>query len=345
MSSILYINKANLLTYKNDAFYIEDAQGSNIIVSVPSLSIKGRLSYIRLFERLFRSEPRCTEKLDEHRYVICFLHNIWLLDIKKKELNELQTSRKGFSNPLNFSSDGQYVYWGEYGDNYQRDSVKIYRVSLNMIIDVIYEFPKNSIRHIHNIIWDKENRHFYILTGDIEKASGIYIATEDWSEVKAVLTGQQDYRAVVGFPYKNGLIYATDSVSEDNYIYLLQDGKVKALCPFPGSCIYGTQTKDYFVFASTVEPPEGRGFLNMFTYKLGKGIKDRYSHLIIVNKSNLEIREILKVKKDIWPMKLFQYGSLTFPKGQEDNNELWYNIIACKGDGQTRHINLDNIIK
>ena len=72
--------------------------------------------------------------------------------------------------------------------------------------------------------------------------------------------------------------------------------------------------KTHYVFASTVEPSEGRGFFDMFTYELGAGITDKYSHLITIRKSDLHVEEVLKVKKDIWPMKLFQYGSLMFPK-------------------------------
>lgn len=333
-------NDGRWLNYYNGDFYVGDECISDSHIPW----YKKLLTRNRIIARILRDTPRCIESLDENRFIICHQCKVWLLDLKEKTFSVLQISRKGFSTPLNLCSDGQYVYWGEYGDNSQRDSVNIYRLSNDLTIDVIYKFPKNSIRHIHNIIWDKDSRHFFILTGDLERASGIYIASKDWSDIKPVALGQQKFRAVIGCPYKQGLIYATDSVSEDNYIYLLQNGKVKTLCAFPGSCIYGTQTKDYYVFASTVEPPEGRGFLNMFTYKLGNGIKDRYSHLITVNKDNLEVKEILKVKKDVWPMKLFQYGSITFPKGQENNNELWYNIVACKGDGQTKRINLDSMV-
>ena len=295
-------------------------------------------SHSRLLSRFFRLDPRCAERLGEQGYVVCVAHKVWLLDTRNKQMTVLQDSRDGFSNPLNLCSDGDAVYWGDYGRNKEHREVRIYKVGADRQVKVIHTFEAGTVRHIHNVVWDEAHRRFYVMTGDLEEMAGIYMADEDWKEVVPVVTGSQQYRAVVAFPCGDGLIYATDSVAEDNCIYLLKDGAVKALSPFPGSCIYGTETKDYYVFSSTVEPPEGRGALNMFTYKLGAGIQDRYAHLIAVRKSDLEVKELLRVKKDIWPMKLFQYGALTFPKGQEGSNELWYNIVACKGDGKTMRV-------
>jgi hypothetical protein len=275
------------------------------------------------------------ERLDVNRYVVCHDHNVCLLDVVNKTFSVLQKSRKGFSNPLNLSSDGINVYWGDYGNNASHESVNIYRLTPKLNVDVVYTFPKGIIRHIHNIIWDEKHQFFYVMTGDMEATSGIYIASSDWSMVKPVAIGSQQYRAVVAFPYKNGLIYATDSVEDSNHIYLLQDEEVKPLHLFPGSCIYGTEIKDFFVFSSTVEPPEGRGLMSLLTNRLGTGIQDRYVHLIIISKNDLTLEEILKVKKDIWPMKLFQYGSIMFPKGQKMCEGLWYYSIACKGDGKS----------
>ena len=341
--NLLYVNYegSGLLFNKQSFFLVKLKTGQQeLVLSVrPSFS-KKIYSHSRLLSRLMRLEPRCAEQLDENRFVVCYQHKVWLLDTGKKYFSVLQESRTGFSNPLNLCSDGKYVYWGDYGDNVGREAVRVYRLSSDKIVDVVYEFPKGAIRHIHNVIWDITHRRFIVLTGDLEETSGIYVATEDWKEVKPMVTGRQQYRAVVGFPYGEGLIYATDSVSEENNIYLLQGGEAKPLCAFPGSCIYGTETKNYYVFASTVEPPEGRGILDMFSYKLGAGIRDRYSHLVTVRKSDLKVEEVLKVKKDIWPMKLFQYGVLTFPKGHNRSEGLWYNVIACKGDGCALHVGI-----
>lgn len=335
---LLYIcEKDKGLLFDKQGFFSVDLQNGQreLIMSLRPSGAKGVLSHFRLVSRLLRLEPRCMERLEGDRFVVCHTHKVWLLDIAKRSFTILQESRKGFSNPLNFCSDGVCVYWGDYGDNANHEEVNIYRLNPDLKLEIVYTVPQRTVRHIHNVIWDEANKRFFVLTGDMEEPSGIYTASADWSEVKPIVIGQQQYRAVVGFPHDDGLIYATDSVADANNIYLLQGSEVKTLCSFPGSCIYGTETKSHYVFASTVEPPEGRGFFNMFTYKLGKGIKDRYSHFITVRKSDLKAEEVLKLKKDIWPMKLFQYGSLMFPKGHKESEDLWYYVMACEGDGRT----------
>lgn len=324
------------LSYRRDGYYI----GQELIAAVKHSFLKSFLSHFRLASRFYRMEPRCLEKLDVKRFVVSHLKKVWLLDIEKKSLDVVQEPREGFSTPLNLCSDGQNVYWGDYGNNTSRESVNIYKLQPDGNIETVFTFPTGAIRHIHNIVWDKSHNLFFVLTGDLESKSGIYIASSDWKEVTPVVTGLQQYRAVVAFPYENGLIYATDSVVEKNCIYLLRDGVVEPLADFPGSCIYGTETKSHFVFASTVEPPEGRGVFDLLTNKLGEGIQDRCAHLVTVRKKDIHVEELFKTKKDIWPMKLFQYGALMFPKGQEKSSDLWYYVMACEGDGHTYSVKL-----
>lgn len=333
-----YLGEDRWLSFYHQSFWLESKSNVEKIVDLNHGRFERLLSLSRLGIRFLRLEPRCIERLDMNRFVFSYRRKMWLLDIEQKSTTILMNSRDRFSNPLNICSDGEYLYWGDYGDNTGNESVNIYRLGPDLSIQVVYCFPAGDIRHIHNLIWDSKYMRFYVLTGDLEKRSGIYMASHDWSIVTPWVIGMQQYRAVIAFPHQGGLLYATDTVEEENRVYLLKNNELHTLGSFPGSCIYGTEIKDYYVFSSTVEPAEGRNIWDFFTYKLGKGIKDRYAHLIVIGKNNLHIKEVLKVKKDEWPMKLFQYGVLTFPKGQEQNAELVYNIIACKGDGDTKKI-------
>ena len=298
------------------------------------------MSHSQLASRLFRIEPRCAGKLDDTRYLVGASGAVWLLDTQTGALKEATKFRPGWSAPLCFCHDGHCAYWGDYGANALSEEVNVYRMSPHGEVKTVYSFPLGTVRHIHGIVWDREQRLFYVFTGDLEPTAGIYTATEDWSEVRPLLTGSQQYRAVVGFPTTHGLLYATDSVESANHIYLARGGKAEVLSDFPGSCIYGCETLTHYLFSSTVEPPEGRGLLDLFSYRLGAGIRDRRAHLVAVRKRDLHIEELLSVKKDWLPMKLFQYGALTFPGGQERCRHAVYNIVACKGDGRTKVISL-----
>lgn len=337
---LAFLGEEGVLQFRHMTFYLSDGKDNRKIVSVNSGLLKRFLSYLRITVRLFRLEPRCIVQMDSKRFVLCLLHKIWLLDIEDSSLKELTDSRSGFSDPLNFCTDDTNVYWGDYGDNAARDVVNIYKLSSDLSIKVIFQFKAGKIRHIHNIIYDKEYQQFWVLTGDTEKGVGIYTSDFTWNKVTPVVTGQQDYRSVVAFPHEGGLLYATDAVDRENHIFSLKGNNIVPLATINGSCIYGTETKDYYIFSTTVEPPEGRGLLNLFTYRLGKGIKSRESHIIAVSKKTMEVNIIERMQKDIWPMKLFQYGMATFPIGQKLSEKLCYNIIACKGDGKSKVINL-----
>lgn len=299
----------------------------------------------RLFVRLLRLEPRCVEMIDRETLVFCLLHKVWVLNLETGEMKILFEASDGFSDPLNFCKVGNSVYWGDYGNNAERKEVGVYHVDSSLKVKCVYKFPHNSIRHVHNIVFDGESRQFWIMTGDNDKKAGIYRADCDFSRVEPINIGEQRYRAVVAFPYKDGIIYATDSVEDENHLYVCEsdnDYVVRQLTPINGSCIYGTETKDYYVFSTTVEPPEGRGIRALFSNKLGGGIKSRDVHLVTVAKRDLsDIRIVAKYRKDWLPMKLFQYGAVMFPSGQYRNEDLLISPVACKGvDGESIRITL-----
>jgi hypothetical protein len=46
-------------------------------------------------------------------------------------------------------------------------------------------------------------------------------------------------------------------------------------------------------------------------------------------------------KKDIWPMKYFQYGQVFFPSGPGDGKHLWCTPFATKHHGKTLKIEVN----
>ena len=294
----------------------------------------------RLLKRLLRLEPRVCVFLNDSSFLMAYKRSIYKIDFKLSLIEKVCDSRAGFSDCLNFCRDGNSIFWGDYGNNSSLEKVNIYRFQDNKV-NIVYSFPAQSIRHIHNIIYDDYRKGYWILTGDTEKDAGIYFATKDW-EVKSILVGEQKYRAVVAFPTPSGLIYATDAVNTDNYIYLLnaENQKIRAITPLNGSCIYGSEIKDKFYFSTTVEPEEGRGFLNLLSYKLGKGIKSRFCQVISIDKKIFEKKIELSLKKDWLPMKLFQYGTVKFPSNQNNLKNIYVTPIATKRfDGNTIKLN------
>ena len=59
------------------------------------------------------------------------------------------------------------IYWGEYFDNRERAEVHIYvSTDRGSTWQIAYTFPAGSIRHIHNIVYDRWGDCLWILTGD-----------------------------------------------------------------------------------------------------------------------------------------------------------------------------------
>ena len=341
---LLYlISESRGLLFKQLAFYeIDLGSGEKTLIAKLPAGLKTRvLSHSRLAVRLLRLEPRCTGRQDENHFVVCVLGKVWLLDTQKRRISELIKLRQGY-NILNFCESEDSLFWGDYGSNPNHDEIHIYRLDRSLNLQIVYKFPKNSVRHIHNIIKDEDG--YIVLAGDNEAKAGIYRANGDWTDVKQWKCGKQKYRAVVGFSYKGGLLYATDSVEKENHLrYISANGDEKMLMAMNGSCIYGGETKDYYVFSTTVESPEGGGRMGMLSRKLGGGIKSDEVFVIAVSKEDLSIKEIGKFKKDNWPMKLMQYGQAIFAGGQEGaDTEMWCSPISCvKYDGKSVSLKLN----
>lgn len=324
---VLYYRKGNLCVAHTDA---PDA----VIQSHP---LGTHFSGIPLLERLTRSEPRCAVMLSEDVALISFSGAVLRYDISSNELITEHLYDKGMKNPLQFcirtTADGEkVVYYGEYIWNQEKGPVAIFKREKN-VWEKVYNLPANSITHIHGIVYDPHRNCFYILTGDADSESGIWVADEAFSAVKPLLTGKQAYRSCVAFPTENGLLYATDTPLEQNSIYALamnENGStvLEEKYMLPGSCIFGAAVGNSFYFSTTVEPDSTLpGWRYRLTSKLGAGILDRYSHVIKVDPDG-STNEIFKRKKDALPMWLFQFGNIQFPYNETD--KLLINLQSLK---------------
>jgi hypothetical protein len=338
------IDDDRLLVCKNLAIYIYSINQNKyrLIGRFPATPLKKILSHFRLTTRILRLEPRAVAKLTDNKYVISILHNLFIVDIQNKKIIKIQQNRNGFSDVLNICSADDSVYWGDYGKNPERECVNVYKMLPNGEIKIIYTFSAGTIRHIHNIIFDKVNEQFWIFTGDNESASGIYRVSKDWSSVSPYKVGQQKYRSVVGFPHNDGLIYATDSVESVNHIYTISsNGDEKVLCKINGSCIYGGETKSFFIFSTTVEPSETNQAILGFDNSTGKGILSKEVHIIAVNKHTLDTSVVEKFVKDAFPMRLLQYGVAKFAIDTVRDDSAICNITACKHyDGKAMQLHI-----
>jgi hypothetical protein len=300
----------------------------------------------RLYERLTRREIRAAVKLDDRCLIYVYNKRIYCLNVSTGENREEVCLRPRTSAPYYFCrirgikgfSDG--VVFGDYAANHDRsEPIRIYRRPLTAERwDCIYEFSAGSVRHIHGIVSDPEHGCVYILTGDRDGESGIWITKNDFQTVEPYLVGNQQNRAVHLFLCGERLVYATDTPNETNYIYSLaeKNGIVSAeiIQKINGSCIYASESSNAIFFSSTVEPDERvRGWRSWFNYMLGPGILSRDVYLYRVRKNDLHVDVIASFKKDCFPYKLFQYGQCAMIYDEKRKQLLVYPIAVKKYDG------------
>lgn len=288
----------------------------------------------RLTSRFFRCEPKYAVPLGDVSMLVVGKKQMLLINVATRKITRVATVRNGFSDPLNCCpAKGKWkAIWGDYGSNPHHEEVHIYGLTAENKVEIIYSFAAGQVRHIHNII-PNNSGGYYIFTGDQEEQAGIYEADYTFQMVKPLHTGKQQYRAVIGFDTDYGLLYATDAVNEQNYIYLLRsDGENTVITALNGSCIYGTKRNGKYYFSTTVEPDENcSGLLSWVSYKRGKGILSNFASVIEVDHA-LQSKCILEMRKDWMPMKLMQYGTIQFPRGE--SKQLWcYPVAVRKHDG------------
>ena len=296
------------------------------------------LGHCRLLNRLLRLGIRAAEAIDDSHIVVSIGNMIYELNIENSELTKGYFCGKGirpliFTNVEGINGIEKGIYFGGYLSNRKKKPVHIYhRIGIDQW-EVVFTFPEGMINHVHNIVTDAYRNCLWIFTGDFDEASAIWKVTDSFKKVERMACNDQKYRGCVVYALPEGLLYATDAPFMDDYIYLLNPAtmEIKEIFPIHGSCIYGCQWKDNFVFSSTVEG-DGRNTTEWEFYfgrKRGAGIKDVFVHMYMGNLQK-GFKEIYKEKKDCMPYYTFQFGVFKFPSGVNNTDILYFQPVATR---------------
>lgn len=335
---LCFLNNGLLVCYKNGSLIQINSKG----VIADSFSIKSStkntiMGRIKLLGRLFRLGIRTAVGIGNNRIVYSVGNSIFEYEFLKREQSKGYFCERGVR-PLVFTEikgiegfdDG--VYFGAYIGRLEKKPVNIYRRTGIDSWEIAYTFSEGLVNHIHNIIPDPYRNCLWVLTGDFGEAAAIWKVTDNFQKVERVVCNNQKYRGCVAFALPEGILYATDSPLEENHIYLLNtaDYSTRAVTAISGSCIYGCQWKDGYVFSTTVEPTgKYKNKLDfLFHWKIGPGIKDRYTR-IYYGTPDKGFDVIHKEKKDLLPF-VFQFGSIKFPAGRNFSSELFFMPVATK---------------
>jgi hypothetical protein len=217
------------------------------------------------------------------------------------------------------------IYWGEYFDNRERAEVHIYvSTDRGRSWQIAYTFPAGSIRHVHNIVYDRWGDCLWILTGDEGAECKVLRASCDLGAVEVVLAGNQQARAVAAIPTQNGLYLSTDTPSEKNHVYRLdyragRAASVEQAADLASSSIYGCQVGEAMFFSTMIEPSS----VNTGREVQIVGSRDG-------SRAGTHWQVLARWKKDKLPMRYFQYGNAFLPDGENPTNHLAATTIAVE---------------
>lgn len=277
-----------------------------------------------LTRRLFRAEVT-------HLYH--FLHDTWMC-IAKKALFRYNVDSKRFvkccdiekgSRPMNLcqAQDGT-IYYGEYCYNPERKPMRVFQSKDNGDSwSVAYEFEDGEVNHIHGIFNDPYTDRLWVATGDDDAACILGYTDDGFKTFVKEYSGSQQYRVCVPLFTKDEIVFATDSQYENNVIRSInrKTGEVNNWQSIQGSGIYAVQNGDLMMVSTTVEPSAVN--------------RDQASHLWC-SRDGHNWKELISFEKDCLPKTYFQFGSIRFPRYEEESDYVVFHGRALKNlDGKT----------
>lgn len=330
-----------IFAIRNKIVSIDESGNKENIISLPVSWFKNILLRSRLVNRILRLDVFRATQHGEY-YFFCFQGRLFSYNKSSKILKKELLFEKGngpliFCNLMGVSGFDDGLYFGEYFSDIELDRIRILKRTDSGEWHACFTFQEGRINHIHALVPDKSNDCVWILTGDFGEAAAIYRATNNFKNVEPIVKGSQKYRACVAFPLKDNLVYATDTPYEKNHIrklYKTNSGSwlSKKLYEVNGPIVYGCETKDYYIFSSTVEPGHIKPnfFLNLLDRKRGIGILRNQVEIYSLKKSDNTLKLIDINPKDQLPARLFQFGSASLSGHSTKTNRFYAYYVGTE---------------
>lgn len=322
--TVRYVDDRQVLLARGRGLYrsVDGGESWVRIASLPLGSILEASASVGLGERLARSGFHHVVIAPQGQIVCVANRHLYALQ-PDGSIQALTTIRG--SRPLCVAVLDDGVYYGEYVSNETRGPVKVLRVSFREPANeqIVWEF--DAIRHVHGIHHDIETGALWITTGDEDHESTLWRTDDRFGTVSKVLSGSQQTRIVQPVFARDCLYFGSDAPHERNHLYRMQrDGcGLTQLNPVGGSVFYGCRVADSVFFSTAVEPSEVNTLRDA---ELWGTTTDR------------SFERIASFRKDLWPIKLFQYGRILFPNGPGDGRNLWFSPASTRGGGYTYRI-------
>jgi hypothetical protein len=309
-----------------------ETEESKFKIETPENSFINRLLSINRLSRRALRLDKCNVFTIANSLIIIRSGRVWCYygqDKIIKETLKLENCRNILHQSMAISSDNR-IYFGEYGSNRQQKEMPIY-MSKNQGKDwsKIFIFPPGKIKHIHGCHWDPYEERIWVFTGDSEGECWILVADREFKNIEWLGNGSQVYRACNAFFEKDHVHWLMDSPIENSYHIRFdrKDRKIQKMTQFPGPVWYIKRLMDGYYLAATA-------------CEIGPSVTTRYAHLFCSNDLK-EWIEVLRLKKDNLPKKLFKFGVIGFADGEQSSKHFYIFTEGLEGfDGKVAICNI-----
>lgn len=284
-------------------------------------------SFTRLMRRLTRTDKsNAVFNAARDGIVILYQGLVYFYDLKTEKLKEtskLLQCRNVLHGGICVIDEG--IYFGEYGSNPTRAKVPVWgSVDDGRSWFLAYEFPEQSIRHIHGIYADPYSTSLWVPTGDFKGECYLCeVPNGNWSKLVCHGDGMQQWRSVSLLFEPDKIVWGMDSQLEISCAVVF-DRKTKQITiaqSFPGPVWYKKRFLDgSAILQTSVEIGPG---------SLSDDVQIFYS-------DNLsEWSPIGQFKKDSLPKQYFKFGVVAFADGKQNSDDFVLFGEAIKGlDGK-----------
>lgn len=317
----LYVGRNyKIYAYKNDP------DNLTLVAQAPCPLKRKPIEPFRLLCRLFRHEIRGFVMLSDGGMIVAPRQGLYYGQAGQ---TSLKPAKIPFLNPplrppMTITVDSENrLLWGEYWGNSERREVRLcLSVDKGRSYDMVFQFKPGEIRHIHNIQEDPYDGCYWIFAGDHNKDPGIGRLARDFKSFEWIVKGEQIYRGVNGFIFKDKIVYGTDSEKEPNGIYVLEKatGRTEKIIDTPGSSIFAGRFGKWHVISTSVEYFE-KHENNLAT--------------LWVSPDAFSWQKVFDAPKDIWSKKFFQFGGFVLPSGCSEKQQIAFSGQAVKGYDNT----------
>jgi hypothetical protein len=295
---------------------------------VPTRLWRRLAAAFRPLQRLLRHSIYNVLRIADDRYFVTFNRTLGVLGPEGFEfLKGWSHTARVLRGACAIGPDGA-VYFGAYLNNRGRGPVEVFRYGPgDSRVEVVHTFPPRSVRHVHGVYVDPSDHSLWVTTGDLEHECQIFRTTDCFTSLERIGGGDETWRAVSLQFLDAGVVYGTDAEFRENWLYILErhSGIRRRLQSLEGPVYYSTAAGEQLYFAVTAELCPSQTRRSAALWSVG---------------ADLSCTRIARFDKDWLPTPYFLPGTLDFPNGPGQDDQLFFRCTAVVPDNRVMGLHL-----